>query len=145
MAINSVPKRPNDGVTNPVLAGWLDLLWQFIKVGVYTPTLTNVTNLSASTVGELPYLRIWSVCIVGLTFTADTVAGAPTGTELGISLPIPSSFTAATDAMGSVALSAIQQSGRVSADATNDRLAVNWDASDTANRTWGGLAIYLIK
>lgn len=131
---------------NPALDGWLDLIWQLIKSDVYTPTLTDVTNLDGSTAFQVPYARIGDWVGVGLRFNANPALGAPTATELGISLPIPSNFTDAdTDAMGVAAASAIQQSVRVLADVTNKRLSLQWSASDTANRNFSGVAFYRIK
>lgn len=137
-------KRPHEGSINPELGKWLDLIWQLIKSDVYTPTLTDVTNLDGSTAYQVPYVRIGDCVVVGLRFDANPTAA--TATELGISLPIPSAFTDAdTDAMGSFSSHAIQQSGRVDAGTTNDRLRLRWDATDTANRNFGGFAIYRIK
>lgn len=139
-------RRPQGArVDGPAFEGWLDALARFAYPGVYTPTLTNTTNLSASTASEQPYVRIGDVVIVGISFSADTVAGAPTATELNMSLPIPSTFTAVGDAAGTVAASIIQQSGRVRADVSGARFSILWDASDTSNRAWSGIAMYRIK
>ena len=136
------PNRPDDA---GALLGWLDLISRLFKSEVYTPTLTNVTNLTDSTAAQCMYVRIGNLVIVGLRFSANPSLVAPTATELGVSLPIPSTFTANTDATGSVAQSAAQQSGRVSADTTNHRFSVQWSATDTANAAWGGFAMYIIK
>ena len=138
-------KRPQGASVDSVsFLGWLDALARFVIPGVYTPTLTDVTNLDGSTAYQVPFVRIGDCVVMGLRFDANPTASA--ATELGISLPVPSDFTNAdTDAMGSFSANAIQQGGRVDAGTTNNRLRLRWDASDTANRNFGGFAIYRIK
>lgn len=103
-----------------------------ISSGTYTPTLTNTTNLSASTAYVAAYLRVGNTVTVSGTADVDPVAAA--ATEVGISLPIASSFSATTQCAGTMADGATE-SGRVWADATNDRARASWTAVDTAAHT----------
>lgn len=98
--------------------------------GVWTPTLTNVTNISSSTAYQSQYLRVG-----GQVAFSCKVTVTPTGTgsrELGVSLPIPSNFTAQEQCAGSGA-SAVYPV-MCQADATNDRISVVWSSTDTASR-----------
>src|SRR3989304_10106925 len=57
--------------------------------GTYTPTLTNGTNVAASTAFECQWMRIGSVVCVRGKFNLDPTS-ANTTTILGISLPVAS-------------------------------------------------------
>lgn len=114
--------------------------------GVYTPTLTNVTNLAASTPRQLTYGR----CGVNMGFACGQVDVDPTGAgacELGISLPpaLVSALTTAFQLGGCGACPAVAGfSVGISADAANDRARMRWIAVDTANQTiefWFGWQI----
>lgn len=86
----------------------------------YTPTLTNVTNVSSSTAADSQYTRVGNVVTVfGSLNVTTTLAVA---TEVDISLPIASNFAATTDANGvGQATSAIATNAYIDGDATNDR------------------------
>ena len=60
--------------------------------GTYTPTLTNVTNVSSSTAEALQYMRVGNVATVsGRVRVTPTAAGE---VDIRISLPVASNFTA---------------------------------------------------
>lgn len=101
--------------------------------GTYTPNLTNVTNLAASTAYECQYVQVGSVVTVsGLVDVDPTAAGA---CELGLSLPVASNFTAVEQCAGAGVSAVVAGfSAAVLADATNNRAALQWVAVDTANR-----------
>lgn len=133
-------RRASSG--SSALDGWLDLLWQLLKSEVYTPTLTDVTNLDGSTAFQCMYIRLGNMVVVSGKFQADPTASA--ATELGISLPIPSNFTDDQELAGVAFCSAVQQGARLLADASNNRIAVQWLANDTANRGWSFICMYQI-
>lgn len=118
---------------------------EILDTGFYTPTLTNVTNIGDSTAVECMWFRTGCMVTVSGSAAIDPTAAAPTATELGISLPIPSSLTLARQLAGVAACSAVQQSGRLEADATNDRAALLFSAVDTANRTWNFQFTYTVR
>lgn len=122
-------------------ASWGDI----VDGGTYTPSLSNAANLSASTAYTCPYLRIANVCFVAGKFDADAVAAASTTTTLGISLPVASNFTNESNAGGTSICHSPSQSCRVVADATNDRLNVNWLSLSTANLGFSFIAGYIIQ
>lgn len=102
--------------------------------GVYTPTLTNVANLDASTAYECQYIRIGNVVHVSGKVDIDPTTTL-TSTQLGISLPIASNFGAAEDCAGTASASGIAaQSAAILADAANDRAQLQYVASDVTNQ-----------
>lgn len=111
--------------------------------GVYTPILTNTTNLAASTAYQCQYLRVGDVVAVAGKADVD-----PTGAGscvLGISLPIASAFTTGLECGGvAFAIGVAGQGAGIFADATNDRMTMQWIAVDTANRGMFFTATYLV-
>lgn len=115
-----------------------------IETGTYTPTLTNVANISASTAFATNYMRIVDMVVVAGSFQVDAVAAASTSTQMGMSLPIASAFTASSQLGGA----AIQASGRqpieLLADATNDRANFFWVSQSTANENVSFIFMYRV-
>lgn len=101
--------------------------------GTYTPTLSNTTNLDASTAYTCQYLRVGSVVTVSGKVSIDpTAAGL---VELGITLPIASNFTAQEQLGGSGSFSTIgSRSAAILADTTNDRALLSYVGTDTTNQ-----------
>ena len=89
--------------------------------GTYTPTLTNTTNISASTAYVCQYMRVGSVVTVSGKLDVDPTAG---GTViLGVSVPIASNFTAEEQAGGVGASDSTNETPMsIYADSTNDRV-----------------------
>jgi len=114
-----------------------------ITSGVYTPTLTAVINVAASTQLQCQYVRIGSVVIVSGRLSVDpTAVGA---TELGISLPIASNFGAVEDCGGVGFANASDGLGAaIVADTTNDRATMVWVQSDAANRSMSIIFMYRV-
>lgn len=111
-----------------------------ITSGTYTPTLTNVTNVAASTAYLAQYLRVGSVVTVSGRFDVDPTAGAPTATELGISLPVTSNFASLQDCGGLAASfggggGPNNEAGGIVADTANDRASVQWNSTTTTNHS----------
>jgi len=104
-----------------------------LGAGVYTPTLTNVTNLDASTTYEAQYMQVGNtVTVSGKVDVNPTAAG---NTVLGISIPIASNFGAAEDCGGTAFATGIAgQGAAVLADAANNRAQMQWIAVDTTNQ-----------
>src|SRR3989304_1121707 len=89
--------------------------------GTYTPTLTNVTNIAASTSNNANYMRVGNMvtvagqCLIDPT-TTDVEA------ELGISLPIASNFATGGECGGvGFFFGAFGRGGTIIGDATNNR------------------------
>lgn len=102
--------------------------------GTYTPTLSNTTNVAASTARLSSYMRVGDVVTVAGQLDIDPTAGA--ATLLGISLPIASDF-ATVYQLGGVASSTtiVNESAGIEADSTNNRASLKYVAVDTTNHT----------
>ncbi len=102
--------------------------------GTYTPTLTNTTNVSASTPRLATYMRVGNTVTVGGQLDIDpTATGA---TLLGISLPIASNFSTAFQLGGTSSATTVAiESAGIESDATNDRASLKYTAVDTTNHT----------
>lgn len=110
-----------------------NLLW-----GTYTPTLTAVTNVAATTASVLQYCRVGNVVTVSGYMQIDPTTTS-LETEVGISLPIASSFGAASrcgGAGGCIATGAFGESAVIVADTTNNRARFLCKPSSGAARGW---------
>ena len=104
-----------------------------LQADVYTPTLTNVANVAASTAYECQYFRVGDNVTVSGKADVDPTAAA--STQLGISLPIASNIGAAEDCAGVAAAPTIAgQSAAILGDATNNRAQMEWIAVDITNQ-----------
>ena len=104
-----------------------------IAAGTYTPTLTNVANLGASTAYVCLYSRVGTVVTVSGVVDIDPTL-ITTITQLGISLPVASAFANTTDCSGTACAVAIAaESGSVIADTTNDRANLHIIVASIAN------------
>ena len=111
--------------------------------GTYTPTLTNVTNLGASTAYTAQYVKVGSMVIVSGKVDVDPTA--PGATELGLSLPVASNFSAAEQCGGVAFASGIAgQGAAILADAANDRASMRWVAADITNQPMAFAFMYLV-
>lgn len=107
-----------------------------LSSGTYTPTLTNVTNVSDSAALQCQYLRVGDVVTVSGGFNIDPTLAA-TVTRLGISLPVASNLGAITDCGGTAAGgTAVGDGGGIYADTTNDRAQLEYVSVDTSNHTF---------
>ena len=102
--------------------------------GTYTPTLTNVANLDASTAYEAQYMRVGSVVTVSGRVDIDPTLAA-TSTQLGISLPIASNLGATEDCAGTAFCTAVAGMGAaILGDAANNRAQLQYISSDINNQ-----------
>ncbi len=111
--------------------------------GTYTPTLTNTTNLSASTAYVSQYLRVGNTVTVSGRIDAD-----PTTTgdvQLGISLPIASDFANSYECGGVASSNVVAgQCAAIVADAANNRAKMQWAAVDITNNAMYFSFTYLV-
>ena len=115
------------GNGNLTIAG--DVSAANLTSGTYTPTLTNVTNVSTSSVGATSqYIRVGNTVFVygDMTFTQTSTGD----TIIGVSLPIASNFGTNTQALGTgtLAVDSSGQSVSIISDSTNDRVQVQFSA-----------------
>lgn len=115
-----------------------------VYAGAYTPTITGVTNVSASTASECSYFRLGNIVYV---FGRASVTPTATGTtEIGISLPIASAMTA-NEVSGIIAglRSGATEAGGIYTDAANDRATARFSATATTASNYQFQFSYLIK
>lgn len=112
--------------------------------GTYTPTLSNTTNIAASTAYVCQYMRVGNVVTVSGRVDIDPTAASSADTILGISLPIASDFTSTTQLSGAAACVFPSIPAAVFADATNNRASLEFAATDTSIRIWHFNFTYLI-
>jgi hypothetical protein len=103
-----------------------------ITSGQYTPTGTIVGNLDSLTPGTFNYARLGSFTIVFGRCTIDPTAASAFTFGLSLSPAALSNFTGGDQAVG-FAGGAGLSGGRVTGDATNDRLDVIGTASGTTS------------
>lgn len=115
-----------------------------IAASTYTPTLTGVANVAASTAYASPYLRVGATVIVGGQVDIDPTAVA-TLTQLGISLPVASNFANPNEAGGTGQSSGAGVTAQLSADAANNRLTLDFTTGAVVtNQAWYWTAIYQV-
>jgi len=93
---------------------------QYIASGTYTPTLTNVTNVAASTARLCTWSRLGNSVTVSGQLDIDLTTTL-LASEVGMSLPIPSALTTAFQLGGTANSTSSQSIWGIQADATNDR------------------------
>lgn len=122
------------------LLGLLRISW-----GTYTPTLTNTTNVAASTSYLAKYIRVGDIVFVAGRLNIDPTAAAPTLTTLGVSLPIASDLTNSEQCSGVYArLNDATGGGVVTGDTTNNRANITFFASNAGNNTGGYAFAYQV-
>lgn len=113
-----------------------------IVVGTYTPTLTNVANLDASTAFVTQYLQVMNTVVVFSVFDGDATLAAPTLTQLRMTLPIASNFTSIRQLTGTA--NTPSAPARITADTTNDEAFIEWNATTTSNVRFSFTLVYVV-
>lgn len=114
--------------------------------GTYTPTLSNTTNIAASTAYVTQYMRVGDVVTVGGKVSIDVTTSA-TDFVLGVTLPIASAFTAEEQCGGTFIQNigaSPKETGFIKADTTNDRAYFSGQSVGIANYAWYFSFTYLI-
>lgn len=106
--------------------------------GTYTPTLTNVANVSASTADVCHYVRVGSqVTVSGSVSGVTCSVGSGTLSSIGVTLPVASNLAASTDLSGSGTMywrvASVSSSAEAYADTTNDRAEISFPADSTSS------------
>ena len=102
-----------------------------LAAGTYTPTLTNVLNLSASSAQVCFWSRNGDVVTVSGVVNVDPVAAG--ATVLALTLPLASSFLTTYQCAGVAASAGVAGLvAAITADAVNDRALLSWVAVDVA-------------
>jgi hypothetical protein len=113
-------------------------------VNSYTPTLTNTTNVAASTAFTTYYMRINNYCLVfGRVDIDPTAAGSVV--QLNMSVPIATNFTSTIQAGGAANCVVINQHLGITTEGTLETLSFRGVPSDASNRQYQFNAWYLIQ
>lgn len=104
-----------------------------LATGTYTPTLTNVANVTTSAANTAQYMRVGNMVTVSGRLTLTPTAAA-TATQLHISLPVASNFSAAEQCGGTAAATAFAGgSSPILADAATDTARMQFISFSTVN------------
>ncbi len=112
--------------------------------GTYTPTTTNVTNMTSSTPGVFQYMRVGNVVTVSGRLAFDP-AGAG-GFEIGISLPIASNLTNTSQLAGNYGVDVPTNTmpRYILGDITNDRASLTGTSAGGVAETSSVIFMYLV-
>ena len=128
---------------NSNTAKWV-LVTPGMSTGSYTPTLTGVLNVTATTAYPAYYCRLNNNVIVFGTCGVNPTAIART--QVGISLPVASAFTESIQANGisSALTGGDVRAGQIYGDYTNDRVQLDWFCATTGNQNIRFLFAYTV-
>jgi hypothetical protein len=104
---------------------------QFIASGTYVPTLTGITNVASTGVGDAQWLRVGNVVTVSGRLIVTPTAGGSLTTVTAISLPLASNITSSDQVGGCAGNSGNTVSTGVTPTITGDA------ATDTARLAFG--------
>jgi len=116
-----------------------------IVAGRWTPTLTNTTNVAASTAHLCQYMRIGDEVLVSGLVEIDPTAAA--ATVLKMSLPIASDFQDTEDCSGNISFvgASTSAAGSIVPDLTTNELYFTFFATQTTNGFYRFMAQYRIR
>jgi hypothetical protein len=117
-----------------------------VTSGTYTPTLTNTTNISASTSATCQYIRVGASVTVSGQLQMDPSAASAL-TQLGISLPVASTFASAGQCAGTASRAPTSTCilARIKGDTINGRAQLEYISDGSiGNDGWSFQFTYLI-
>lgn len=150
-ASNNLPSATNfpssvmyDSTVNGLRFSDVSGNWQGVYSGTYTPTLTGVTNVSASTPNLCQFMRVGNVVTVsGSLAVTPSATGA---TKLGISLPIATATNVAQGVAGVATCATIAgEVAVIDEDITNKRAQMDWVNISATNHTMFFTFTYLVS
>jgi len=112
--------------------------------GVYTPVLTNTANVAASTSARCQWGRKGRVVTVSGQLTIDPTTTL-VATELGISLPIPCTFSNSSELGGTACAIVVSEQAGIVADTVNGRASLKYLPTDIAARVFAFHFSYSIR
>jgi hypothetical protein len=127
--VDSTPKYDPSGITT-------------IATGTYTPTLTNTTNITSSTVNRATWTRIGNSVTVNLAIQINPTSASGAATTLRISVPIArtTNFSSADNGSGVGATGFVDtrthnQSGRILSVSGAQLMEYRFNAQDSSAAT----------
>jgi|GEM_PF-3027199 len=115
----------------------------YLGGGTYTPTVVGTANVSSVTVLASTYSVRDGFVDVYFGVGIQPTTGNNTTTSIGISLPIPATFTNANDVQGT-ASTAFGQIAGMSADTTNHRAVLQFPSPGTSTYVFRGTFRYIL-
>lgn len=104
--------------------------------GTYTPTLTSVANVSASTPYQCQYMQVGNTVTVSGKMDIDPTS-ATTLTRIGISLPVASNIGSSENCGGTGVAPVPSYAAAILGDSVNDRAELDYTtASDVGNNSF---------
>jgi hypothetical protein len=133
------------GATTPAAATvtTLGITQGAVISGTYTPTLTAVTNVAATTSAVCQYMRVGNVVTVSGRVNIDPTS-ASTTTSIRISLPVASNFAAVGQCVGSGTGDLNFEPLLIYGDTTNDAARLDFVPLNNANQLVGFHFTYLV-
>ena len=111
--------------------------------GTYTPTLTAVANVAATTAYLSTWMRVGNTVTVSWTADIDPTTTA-TLTQFRISLPVASNFGSSIQGRGVIASSTANTVGEVQSVAATDDMLASWICSTASNQNVSGIFAYQV-
>ena len=128
-----VDVESTQSVTGTKTFNGLELVNGAIASGVYTPTVSTTTNVTASTPEEAQYMRVGNVVTVSGRILITPTAAPYTDTFFNITLPISSNFAHARQCAGTCKDQLQGLGGPIYGDATNDRARFQYSSAVTSS------------
>jgi len=115
-----------------------------ISNGTYTPTISNTTNVSASSANAARWIRIGNVVSVSGTLSITPTAAAPTNTSFEITLPVSTSLTNGANDLAGSGSNGLGQGCYVRGSGSGARAAISYPATITSATGMSYIFSYLI-
>lgn len=128
------------------IAGGLTISAGAVLTGTYTPTITNGTNIAASTPSVCPYFRLGNMVFALVTVEIDATAAAGTASAFDVSLPVSSNLANAYELTGLVGGTGgtANETFRATGNVTDNRATFTGASQFTAAHTVTGFISYQV-
>lgn len=136
---------PYTGATSDVNLGTKTIVAANLLSGQYTPTLTNTSNITASTTFTAQYYRVGNMVTVFGRVEVNPTLALATPTELEITLPIASTFGYIEELSGTaVTTDATATAGKIQANGSNTA-SLMFNALSASNDSWAFHFSYIVQ
>lgn len=119
------------GLSYVPATGVMSISSAFFATGTYTPVLTNVLNIDASTPFVCQYVKVGDMVTVSGVVNIDPTALS--ATQMNMSLPIASNFIGSNNCGGAAYAAAVAQGAAIYGESATDTARFEFLATTTAN------------